>query len=250
MNCQEFLPLAHAYSDGELDLSSTLDLERHMAQCPTCSREYQQLKSLKAALNPAALYFNAPPSLERQVRHSLKLDVRKSEPTRNWFSWWSSLAVGAACFAALGMVVWFTAVSGSNERRLAQEVVSDHVRSLMVDHQTDVLSSDQHTVKPWFDGKLDFAPPVSDLAEHGYPLQGGRLDYLQSRPVAALVYQRHKHLINVFIWPAEHNSETGLKARTFHGYNLVSWTKSGMTFWAVSDLNGAELGEFARLLKQ
>jgi anti-sigma factor RsiW len=133
---------------------------------------------------------------------------------------------------------------------LTQELVAGHVRSQMLpSHRFDVASSDPHTVKPWFEGKLDFAPPVKDLAGQGFPLIGGRLDYLHNRPVAALVYQRRKHTINLFIWPSPPGSGPATKKTTHNGYNLLKWTKSGMTFWAVSDLNERELQEFARLIQ-
>src|SRR5262249_1208716 len=134
------------------------------------------------------------------------------------------------------------------EDRIAQEVTSSHVRSLMVSHLTDVASSDQHTVKPWFDGKLDFAPPVRDLTAEGFALVAGRLDYAQNRAVAALVYKRHQHFINLFIWPAGPGVEATPKRITRQGYNLIHWQNSGVTFWAVSDVNEAELQQFVDLV--
>ena len=136
------------------------------------------------------------------------------------------------------------------EDTLTRELISGHVRSLMANHLADVSSSDKHTVKPWFNGKLDFSPPVENLVEQGFPLVGGRLDYLDNRPVAALVYQRKKHFINVFIWPSTQSSETGTKPVTLQGYRLFQWVRSGMTFWAVSDLEESELQEFVRLLQK
>jgi len=131
---------------------------------------------------------------------------------------------------------------------MAQGVVAGHVRALMGAHLFDVRSTDQHTIKPWFLGKLDFSPPVDDLAPQGFPLVGGRLDYLSGRPVAALVYQRRQHMINVFVWPAADSHEAPADARTLRGFHVRHWTRDGMTFWAVSDLNDMELDQFARAL--
>src|SRR5581483_424721 len=126
---------------------------------------------------------------------------------------------------------------------VAEDVVSDHVRSLLADHLFDVRSTDQHTVKPWFLGKLNYAPPVTDLAADGFPLVGGRLDYVSGRNVAALVYQRQKHTINLFVWPSDDGSSVAPPS-SIRGFQVEHWIRDGMTFWAVSDLNAAELHEF------
>jgi anti-sigma factor RsiW len=165
---------------------------------------------------------------------------------------WRGLGfVTALAAVALLVAVWLwgSRLPGVRDP-LPQEVVASHVRSLMADHLADVASSDQHTVKPWFDGKLDYAPPVIDLAAQGYPLLGGRLDYIADRPVAALVYQRGKHYINLFLWPTAQGGAGGVQSTTRQGYNLRHWTEAGMTLWAVSDLSSAELDEFMHLFQQ
>ena len=252
MNCDDAISLVHGYVDGELDLTNALALERHLSQCAACARRYENVRSLSSVLKNGAPYFEASPALQRRVRRAL----RQSSESRGLgglmprFSWgW----VAAAASAAILMVVLagdllprFTA--GTIDTRISQEVIASHVRSLMADHLTDVLSSDQHTVKPWFAGKLDFSPPVKDLAAEGFPLVGGRLDYIERRPVAALVYRRRKHTINLFVWPEEGAPSPPRAENTPHGYNLINWNENGMTYWAVSDLDATELAEFAKLV--
>jgi len=133
---------------------------------------------------------------------------------------------------------------------LTQEVLASHIRSLMPGHLVDVTSSNQHTVKPWFNGKLDFSPPVVDLAQQGYPLIGGRLDYVRNKAVAVLVYQHRGHVINLFVWPEGQNEGQGTTSITQQGYHILSWNRSGMSYWVVSDLEEAQLQEFVRLVQQ
>jgi anti-sigma factor RsiW len=250
MNCQEIETLKHAYADGELDLVRATEIEHHLSDCRACSQAYENIRALSTALKSADLYFKAPAQLKRSIRASLPNKARSS-PTMS-FGWWQWLKWGIpAAGTALIAVLLATASFGpSPEARLAQEVTASHLRSLLADHLTDVASSDQHTVKPWFAGKVDFAPPVKDLAAQGFPLVGGRLDYLQDRPVAALVYLRNQHhKINLFIWPATRSANTAKKSTVSRGHNLIHWNESGMTFWAVSDLNPVELREFAELIK-
>jgi anti-sigma factor RsiW len=162
---------------------------------------------------------------------------------------WLSIPVSLA-FVAIMIWAFEPVLTGPFRNDfLTQEIISSHVRSLMADHLTDVASSDQHTVKPWFNGKVDFSPPVKDLADHGFPLVGGRLDYIANKPVAALIYHHRKHFINLFIWPSKEGLNLGEKTVTHQGYNLIHWNKSGMTYWAVSDLNDSELQEFVQLIQ-
>jgi len=252
LSCQITQEFIHAYVDGELDLARSLEVEQHIQECQACANAYRSQTAWRSALKDSSLYHSAPARLEKQIRSSLRREA-ESEVGRRLFGWrW--LPVGAmALILLLGFVLWRAApgLRPAGDEILAQEMVSNHVRSLQLEsHRTDVISSDQHTVKPWFDGKLDFAPPVKDFSSQGFPLLGGRLEYLNNRAVAALIYQRRKHFINLYIWPAEQSNATTEVATTRQGYNLLHWTNSGMNYWAVSDLNGVELHEFARLVQE
>jgi len=253
LSCQTAQEFIHAYVDGELDLARSLEVEQHMQECQVCASAYRNQTALRSALKDSSLYHSAPAGLEKRIRSSLRREA-KSEVGRRSFGWrWLPVGVALACVLLMALVIW-QAVPGlrpSGDDLLAQEMVSNHVRSLQLEsHRTDVISSDQHTVKPWFDGKLDFAPPVKDFSSQGFPLIGGRLEYLNKRAIAALIYQRQKHYINLYIWPAEQSNATSEVATKRQGYNLLHWTNSGMTYWAVSDLNRVELHEFARLVQE
>jgi anti-sigma factor RsiW len=252
LSCQITQEFIHAYVDGELDLARSLEVEQHMQECQACASAYRNQTALRSGFKDSSLYHSAPPRLEKRIRSSLRREA-KSEVGRRLFGWrW--LPVGAmALILLLGFVIWRVApgLRPAGDELLAQEMVSNHVRSLQLEsHRTDVISSDQHTVKPWFDGKLDFAPPVKDFSSQGFPLIGGRLEYLNNRAVAALIYQRQKHYINLYIWPAEQSNATSELGTKRQGYNLLHWSNSGMNYWAVSDLNGVELHEFARLVQE
>jgi anti-sigma factor RsiW len=245
MNCREFRLLLHALMDGELDLVRSLDVEQHLKTCTACAAENKNLMGLRSALRSPQLTYSAPQSLRKQLRQMTRPTEEKPTPFRTvWL--WQWLTAGAT---ALALVAFLLRPSGITDRdQLADELVSNHVRSLMVSHLTDVVSSDQHTVKPWFNGKLDFAPEVKDFAAEGFPLVGGRLDYLDGRGVAALVYQRNKHFINVFVWPVDVSGSNQPPAESFHGYNLINRDLNGLHYSFVSDLNAGELGQLADLM--
>jgi len=253
LNCQTPQESIHAYVDGELDLARSLEVEQHMQECQVCAGAYRNQIALRSAFKEGSLYHSAPAGLEKRIRASLRGEA-KSEVGHRLFGWnWLPVGVALACVLLMALVIWQAApgLRPSGDELLAREMVSNHVRSLQLEgHRTDVISSDQHTVKPWFDGKLDFAPPVKDFSSQGFPLLGGRLEYLHNRAVAALIYQRQKHYINLYIWPAEHSNATSEVGTKRQGYNLLHWTNSGMTYWAISDLNGVELHEFARLVQE
>jgi anti-sigma factor (TIGR02949 family) len=250
VNCHEAHELLHAYLDGELEVVSSVALTHHLDACPACAQAYHSQQALRAALRTSALAFPPPEHVQQRIRSAVRRVSRTDTRARMWA--WPWLRVGAA-FAAGVLLMWGVGSFRTGlapEDLLTQEVIAGHTRSLMAAHLTDVTSSDQHTVKPWFEGKLPFAPPVQDWAAQGFPLVGGRLDYLGNRPVAALVYQRHQHIINLFLWPATSDVAPEETRRTRHGYNLISGTTADMTYWVVSNLNMDELQAFVRLVQQ
>jgi len=245
MNCQQAKPILDSYADGELDASAILELDQHLQNCPECSRTWRNLQSLKKGLKQDALFFAAPEELRRRIKSELPSPEKAASRWQTWnWNWLTAAMSGATICLALLLAV--TLNRPSAEQQLTQEIVSSHIRSLMASHALDVVSTDQHTVKPWFKGKLDFSPPVKDLTAQEFPLIGGRLDYLGGRSVAALVYQRHKHVINVFIWPAKEADSPPSLLGPKQGYHLIRWSDAGMVFWAVSDLNEKELKEFVQ----
>jgi anti-sigma factor RsiW len=253
MNCSEIKALSHAYADRELDLVRSAEVEQHLGGCRSCSQQVENFRGLSSALKSSSLYFRAPANLRERVLRSTcarngvasfaRRPIERAASWKQWMRW--LIPVSASAFAILLAVL----VAPSADNRVSEEVASNHVRSLMANHLTDIASSSQHTVKPWFAGKIDFAPPVTNLADQGFPLIGGRLDYLQNRQVAAEIYRRNDHIINLFVWPASQNRSTTKKLSVRKGYNVISWKDSGMNYSAVSDLNAVELREFADLLK-
>jgi len=260
MNCAESKPLVGSYIDGELDAVHNLEMERHIAGCPSCAATQQSALTLRSLIREKAPYFRAPETLRARVnaitsaghaavRTGDTTAERQPSPTKRLAWNWMGAAAAFALVLVMGLRVsnlW----GPSQENLLAGEVESAHVRSLMANHLMDVPSTDQHTVKPWFHGKLDFAPPVNDFASDGFPLTGGRLDYVHGQTVAALVYQRRQHPINVFVWPAPAEKDSDVREITRDGYNILHWTRGGMTYWVVSDLALDEMRQFANLLRR
>ncbi len=246
MRCEEVRPLIHSYLDGELDLVRSTEIDRHFDICHICTCVHQGGLELRFAIREEIPYFTAPPELARRVRLMAQEQRAKEPKPVSLFRGW--LAAGAA-FALAVLLAVAIGLGPSHEQVLAQEVISGHVRSLMADHLTDMVWTDYKTVTPWFVQRLGFAPPVEDLTEEGFPLVGCRLDYVDGRRVAALVYQRRLHYVNLFVWPSRgQRSEKALQENR-EGYNLLSWNQHGMTFWAVSDLGNDEMQSLARLLQ-
>jgi anti-sigma factor RsiW len=239
--------LLHAYVDGELDLANTRETERHLQTCADCRGTEKAIRELRSVLTSDATAYRAPAHLRKNVRAALRREAKSSRQT---LSPWLMFATGAAFAAVILGFALFQTTRATRTNTIVDQVVANHVRSLLAAHLVDVTSSDQHTVKPWFDGKTDFAPVVRDLSANGFPLVGGRLDYLDRKTVAALVYQRNKHPINLFITPAQTNRTSSPTVTTRRGYNVLSWENNGMNYWAVSDLNADELREFADLFER
>jgi anti-sigma factor RsiW len=249
MKCQDVQNLLHPYSDGELDLVRHLEIEKHLANCAECAEQEKHLRSLRAVLSSQSLYHSAPVGLRRRIQLSTPPGTRgrRRLPVRL-----AAIAAGVLLLAGASVTIGMLLPKGTGTAvdRLADGVVASHVRSLQVEHLTDVASSDRHTVKPWFRGKLDFSPPVPDLTPEGYTLSGGRLDYLADRPVAALIYHRRSHVINVFTWSAVNDEEKAVRAFSRQGFHIRHWQRSGMTYWTISDLNDQELDEFVKLFQE
>jgi anti-sigma factor RsiW len=248
MNHDEAAKLLGPYRDGELDLAACLKLEEHLAGCPSCQQKLAGEQELVDLVQSETPRFKASPFLKTRIQAALRAEtVSVSIP------WWKHLSLGStlsglAGVAALLVILAFGFFSIQAIPELDQDAIADHVRSLQVNHLMDVASTDQHTVKPWFAGKLDYSPQVIDLASSGYPLIGGRLDVLDHRNVAAIIYQRRKHYINLFIWPSDTNSLPG-RLYNQDGYHALGWTKSGMNYLAVSELGEKELRDFVQMIQ-
>jgi anti-sigma factor RsiW len=241
-----------AYLDGELAPTDAAEVEAHLTECAACARFRTDRLALRSAIVAAVPRGEASATLRGTLGDAIRREAARATPlrpaSRSRLTWLAA----AATVALVAMGSWRLGASRAAEGALADQVLASHVRSLMPGHLSDVVSSDQHTVKPWFDGRLDFSPPVHDFAGRGYPLLGGRMDYVGGRPVAALAYGRRKHVISVFVWPAPApgaapQSMTRPPAR--QGYHLLHWATPDFTYWVASDLGLAELNDFADMLQ-
>ena len=271
MNCEEATKLMDGYLDSELDPITSQKIEQHLRDCPKCDQAYKIHGSLIRVIGNATPYYKVPAELREQIQSSLRdavgakdkggsgqpgqLSVPRPQGERrpvlsqvpwNWLALAATIMLGALITA-----VFLPRMRPPNaDQFLATQLIASHVRSLMANHLMDVPSSDQHTVKPWLDAKLDFAAPVADLSSQGFPLIGGRLDYLNNHSVAALVYQKRKHFINLFIWPTTPEDSTAQTMVEREGYHLVHWSDGDFTYWAVSDVNPSDLQNFKQLFEQ
>jgi anti-sigma factor RsiW len=239
MTCDEAEILLHALIDGELDAGHACEVEAHIASCPRCAAQFEAYREMSKAVAGAGLRYAAPPPLRRRIEASLP---QAQMPSRRAVLRGFAMGSAASAIAATGLVAII--LRNDDAQRIESEIVSAHLRSLQAGHLTDVLSTDQHTVKPWFNGKLDVSPPVVDLTAQDFTLIGGRLDYVDARAIAAIVYRRRAHVINLFVSQTASTERQSAKMETIQGFNIRRWSDRGLNYWAVSDLVKDELAEF------
>ena len=243
MTCDEAEILLHALIDGELDAGHAREVEDHIAGCPRCAAALAGWRELSKAVADADLRYTAPSALRRRIEASLPQAQAQAQPSRRAVLRGFAMGSAVSAIAATGLIA--IVLRNDDQSRITSEIVSAHLRSLQAGHLTDVLSTDQHTVKPWFNGRLDVAPPVIDLTAQGFTLIGGRLDYIDARPVGAIVYRRRLHVINLFVAQTASTESRAARTETFQGFNVRNWSEGGLNYWAVSDIAADELAEFS-----
>ena len=240
MTCDEARIMLHALLDGELDAGHAREVEAHIAGCAGCAAEFAAQREMHRVLADTNLRYVAPASLRSRIEASLPKP--QPQPTRRSVLRGFAMGSAVSALAATGIVA--VVLRQDDQQRILSEVVSAHLRSLQAGHLIDVVSTDQHTVKPWFNGKLDVAPPVIDLTAQGFTLVGGRLDYIDARAIGAVVYKRRQHVINLFVAQTSSTEHRPAKTQTMQGFNCRRWGERGLNFWAVSDIGADELAEF------
>jgi len=226
--------------DGELDAANTALLEAHVARCEDCREELDRLHALHNLLRSDGIRHSAPSSLRTRI--AALPDLSDKSPSKYRLPGWLAPGLGGALAASLAVV----AFTGSMQQQVTMDdqIISGHVRSLQPGHLIDVQTSNQHVVKPWFNGRIDFAPPVPDLVDQGFPLAGGRLDSIDGKTVPALVYKRRLHSVNLFVWPAPDAADRDFVK---DGFAVREWSRNGLRFAAISDIPPAELHRFQQL---
>lgn len=249
MICQDTRQILDGYFDGELDLAYRLDIDGHLRRCAGCSKTLKKYQDLRHGIQVCTMYYKAPVKLKASIQSFLqrtgKAEVSRPRLHSHGRSQWFGMAARVVAVSVAAAII-LTAVSGSFASEvMATEVLDAHLRSMMRDHLVDVSSSDQDALEPWFAGKLDFVPSVRDLTDGGFALLGGRVEYLNRRSVAALVFRRGQHTINLFVWPTS-RPDASIHTSTIQGYSLVHCSWSGVTYWAISDLDPGELRDLVR----
>ena len=249
MDCVRESELLSGYLDNELDALHVAEIEAHLRDCVSCRKQHEQALRLQSLVKERAPRYGAPAHLRSKILAS----VRSAQPRSRVREWipvgWFQFGGALAATVLLTSVITYNSILPSYTDRIVDEVVATHVRALITNHLTDVASSDQHTVKPWFNGKLDFSPPVIDLEAQGFPLVGGRIDYVNGRPIAALLYRHRQHWVSVFIWPDQHAVSSAPRSVSKRGYDITQWSADGLIFSVVSDVATKEQSKFVALLR-
>jgi anti-sigma factor RsiW len=249
MNCRDAEPLLHARLDDELDVAGVINVDDHLSECRACAAQYAALQNLKQEIATAQPAYVLPPKLERKL--ASRFISQGPFLARLWNRPWQSavaLVGAAACIAAL-IIFMPTMWTTNGTSAIAAEILDSHLRALQPGHLYDVESSDQHTVKPWFQGKTDFSPPVPDLTNDGFTLVGGRFEVIHQEPAAAIVYKRRQHVISLYVSPSP-GGEAKPTFQDLGGYHLLHWSHDNMSYWAVSDVAAADLRDFSSLVDQ
>jgi anti-sigma factor RsiW len=249
MNCKEIEQLQDAFVDQELDPANAHAFSEHLASCPSCTKQLEQLSTIKKTIKIQAKRHTPPQELAARIACLTATDRLPIIPLSNKFLPIKWGLTGAVLAVAACFVIFI--ITNPNEQYLAeQQLIASHIRSLQDGHLTDVMSTDQHTVKPWFNGRLDVSPPVTDFSTNGFPLVGGRIDYVDHHNVAVIVYRYNAHVINLFVWPVDQSKIDTKSVEVQQGYNMLHWHDGDLQFWAVSDVNPSKLSEFESLYRK
>jgi anti-sigma factor RsiW len=249
MECSEARVAVSALVDDELSGEQRRLVEEHLASCAACSTIAEDYRHIGRSLKAAA-FVRAPPYMAERIRLQIAGEggEDRSLATGGWKTYAGHAAALLVVAGLSASAAWHAATTRSAHNSLKGDILSAHVRSLLQDRPTQIASSDRHTVKPWFIGRLDYAPPVRDLTAEGFPLTGARLDFVGDRRVASIVYMRRQHVINLFVWPVDAGAAAEAEPSAVKGYNALTWTADGVVHWAISDLNLPELKQFQSLL--
>ena len=247
MTCREAGPLLHARLDNELDMASSASVDVHLSDCRACAAQYQALQNLHEEIVAADLAYAPGIALERKLADRFLREEKSPRRLWNW-NWLNASVMGAVAIAAVLLIISIPMLRVNSTDAISAEILDNHLRALQAVHQVDVPSSDQHTVKPWFQGKTSFSPPVPDLTQDGFVLVGGRLEVIHQQPAAAIVYRRRQHVIDLYVSPST-RADSKIELRELGGYHLLHWMQNNMSYWAVSDVDATDLRTFADLIR-
>ena len=247
MTCREAGPLLHARLDNELDMAGSASVDVHLSDCRACAAQYQALQNLHEEIVAADLAYAPGIALERKLADRFQREEKSPRRLWNW-NWLNASVMGAVAIAAVLLIISIPMLRVNSTDAISAEILDNHLRALQAVHQVDVPSSDQHTVKPWFQGKTSFSPPVPDLSNDDFILVGGRLEVIHQQPAAAIVYRRRQHVIDLYVSPSA-GADSDTQLHDLGGYHLLHWMQNNISYWAVSDVDPTDLRRFAELIR-